>query len=109
MSLARRAYLKARWELRPRSVRWIRRHRRPLSESHGLERGHAIDRYYIETFLDKYRADVTGACLEVYGSVYIERFGHDVTRTEIVDVEASNHRATIVGDLRSLEDRKSVV
>jgi SAM-dependent methyltransferase len=103
MSLGRRVRGKVKWELRPRTVRWIRRHRRPLSEQWGLDRGHAIDRYYIETFLERHREDVTGVCLEVHGKVYIDRFGHDVARAEILDVDPDNKHATIVGDLRRLD------
>jgi SAM-dependent methyltransferase len=99
----KRVYRKAKWELRPRTVRWIRRHRRPLSDNHGLDRGHAIDRHYIERFLDEHRADIRGVCLEVYGDVYLQRFGQGVTRAEILDVQPENHRATIVGDLRKLD------
>jgi SAM-dependent methyltransferase len=81
----------------------VRRTRKPLSPNHGAERGSVIDRYYIERFLERYRADVTGRCLEVKDRMYTERFGHDVTRSDVLDVDPGNPLATIVGDLRRLD------
>jgi hypothetical protein len=37
----------------------------PVSQIFGLERGHGIDRYYIERFLARHAEDVRGAVLEI--------------------------------------------
>ena len=72
----------------------------PVSRSFGTDRGLAIDRYYLERFLDAHRADVRGRVLEIGEDVYTRRFGGDQVRTsDILHVNDSNPRATIVGDL----------
>jgi hypothetical protein len=52
----------------PARARWM--HTRPLSESWGFERGTPVDRYYIERFLDRNRADIRGDVLEIKSSAY---------------------------------------
>lgn len=94
------AYVRAR---RPSSVRHVRKTRAPLSENWGSERGTPIDRYYIERFLEEHRADITGVCLELNDRGYTERFGHGITRSEILDIRPENEQATIHGDLRRLD------
>jgi SAM-dependent methyltransferase len=72
----------------------------PLSRSWGYDRGTPIDRYYIERFLSGHAGDVRGHLLEVQEDGYSRRFGGaSVTRQDILNVDASNPRATIVGDL----------
>ena len=72
----------------------------PISRDFGTDRGLPIDRYYIEAFLARHASDVQGAVLEVGDSVYTRRFGGDrVQRADIWHVDASNPRATIIGDL----------
>lgn len=72
----------------------------PLSEVWGLDRGHPIDRYYIESFLSRRAADVRGAVLEVKDAGYTRRFGGDqVESSDVIDIDRANPRATIVGDL----------
>jgi hypothetical protein len=84
-----------------RRPRWGNlRRRRPLSESFGYDRGTPVDRWYIERFLAENASDVHGDVLEVGDARYTERFGGDrVTRSDVVDVDPSNDRATIVADL----------
>jgi SAM-dependent methyltransferase len=73
----------------------------PLSSVWGFDRGGALDRHYIEHFLEAHRGDIAGAVLEVGDDTYTRRFGGDrVERSEVVDVEARNPAATIVADLR---------
>jgi len=75
----------------------------PVSRSFGTDRGLAIDRYYIEHFLDAHRADIRGRVLEIGEDTYTRRFGGDqVTRSDILHVHDRNRRATIVGDLASV-------
>jgi hypothetical protein len=58
-----------------------------------------IDRYYIEGFLQEHQADIRGRVLEVKDSGYTERFGREVTRRDVLDIDGSNRHATIVTDL----------
>jgi SAM-dependent methyltransferase len=71
----------------------------PLSDQWGYDRGNPVDRYYIESFLEEHRADIKGRSLEVMDLRYVDRFGSGVTRRDVLDVDASNRRATIVADL----------
>ena len=73
---------------------------KPLSENWGYERGTPIDRHYIEGFLALHATDVRGHVLEVQEDDYSRRFGRaEVTRQDILNIDASNPRATIIGDL----------
>jgi peptidoglycan/xylan/chitin deacetylase (PgdA/CDA1 family)/glycosyltransferase involved in cell wall biosynthesis len=73
----------------------------PLSPRWGLDRGQPIDRYYIERFLARHRADIRGRVLEVRDARYTRQFGGSaVTGSDVVDVDATNDDATIVADLR---------
>ena len=74
----------------------------PISRNWGYDRGTPIDRYYIEDFLAACSSDVAGAVLEVQESDFTRRFGGSrVTRSEVVDLDDANPRATIVADLRA--------
>lgn len=76
----------------------------PLSTNWGYDRGTPIDRHYIEGFLGRHASDVRGHVLEVQEDDYSRRFGGDrVTCQDILNVDASNPRATIIGDLASPE------
>ena len=72
----------------------------PISRNWGYDRGTPIDRYYIERFLEAHRKDVRGRVLEVQEDDYSRRFGGaEVTEQDILNVDSSNPRATIFGDL----------
>lgn len=71
----------------------------PISSAWGYDRGLPVDRWYIERFLDEHRADVTGRVLEVKDTGYTDRFGHAVTERAVLDVTATNARATHIADL----------
>jgi hypothetical protein len=79
------------------------RRTRPLSYHWGRERGTPVDRYYIERFLEAHKADIRGRVLEVMDSGYTTRFGTDVLQADVLDIDSSNSRATIVGDLARRE------
>jgi len=71
----------------------------PLSRRFGADRGLPLDRYYIENFLAEHAADIRGRALEVGNDGYLRRFGgSSVTHVDVLDVEAGNPKATIVGD-----------
>ncbi len=40
----------------------------PISDVWGLDRGRPLDRYYIESFLERHRGDIRGRVLEVKDS-----------------------------------------
>lgn len=72
----------------------------PLSRASGYDRGTPVDRYYIERFLAENASDIRGRVLETGGDSYSRRFGGDrITRQDILQIDAGNPEATIVGDL----------
>lgn len=71
----------------------------PVSRVFGLDRGSAIDRYYIEKFLYNNKAFIKGHLLEIAENSYSQKFGHDVSSYEILHYNSSNLAATIIGDL----------
>lgn len=73
---------------------------RPVSDVWGTDRGTPVDRHYIARFLDAHRLDVRGRVLEVKDAGYTRRFGEGrVTRSDVVDVDPTNTRATFHADL----------
>ncbi|MBZ5560744.1 MAG: glycosyltransferase, partial [Acidobacteriia bacterium] len=73
----------------------------PISRQWGRDRGTAIDRHYIERFLQGHRADIRGHVLEVRQPMYVDRFGGNaVTARDVIDVDPTNPCATVVADLR---------
>ena len=73
----------------------------PWSRNWGYERGVPVDRYYIERFLQAHAEDIHGRVLEVQEADYTRRFGADrVSQSDVLDLEASNVRANVIGDLR---------
>jgi SAM-dependent methyltransferase len=74
-----------------------------LSDRWGSDRGTPVDRYYIERFLARHRADIRGVVLEVKDSGYTERFGAEVDRSEVLDIDPGNPNATLVADLAAAE------
>lgn len=71
----------------------------PVGRLFGRERGTPLDRYYIESFLERHRGLVRGRVLEVAETTYTRRYGGDnVTQFGMLHV-AGHPDATIVGDL----------
>jgi SAM-dependent methyltransferase len=105
------SYAKLYDRVAPRSARdALRLPVEPRSRRFGLEHGRAIDRVYIEAFLERHAADVHGAVLEVFESSYTERHGGAaVTRSDVLDAVADNPRATVVGNLETGEGLPSEV
>ena len=72
----------------------------PFGRHFGTDRGQAIDRHYIEAFLQSHATDIRGRVLEVGDDGYTRQFGGQrVTHSDVLHVDASNPRATIVADL----------
>jgi SAM-dependent methyltransferase len=77
----------------------------PIDSGFGLGRGKPVDRHYIESFLRQHAHDVRGRVLEVAEDTYTEQFGGGrVTRRDILHVDDSNPRATLIADLADADD-----
>jgi SAM-dependent methyltransferase len=73
----------------------------PIGGDLGWERGTPVDRYYLESFLARNAADIRGHVLELGDDRYIRRFGGvRVEYSDILSIETTNPRATIVGDIQ---------
>ncbi len=71
-----------------------------VGENYGWNRGRPIDRYYIEAFLKTHKSCVRGNVLEVQDNIYTRKFGQArVTGSDILDIDRSNSKATLIGDL----------
>ena len=92
---------RARRQLKP--VHWGNlRRTSPISTLFGTDRGQAIDRYYIESFLQKHSMDVRGSVLEIGDPTYTLKYGEDlVTHSHVLHVAADNPQATFIGDLET--------
>jgi glycosyltransferase involved in cell wall biosynthesis len=72
----------------------------PFSTEFGYDRGGPIDRFFIEKFLAGNAAHITGRALEIGDNDYTLRFGStNVQKSEILHVDSSNPKATLIGDL----------
>lgn len=77
---------------------------KPLSHNFGANRGEPMDRYYIEKFLAENSSVIKGACLEVKDNAYTVRFGNDIEKSDVIDVDKANPKATISADLRGMPE-----
>ncbi len=75
----------------------------PLSDHWGRDRGEPVDRHYIEGFLLSHRAAIRGRVLELQDATYTQRYGVGVTRSDVLDVDRANPRATIIADLTAAD------
>ncbi|MDB5649003.1 MAG: methyltransferase [Hyphomicrobiales bacterium] len=75
----------------------------PISRFYGYDRGLPLDRIYIERFLERHRDDIRGRVLEVKNDAYARRFGSNVSRVDVLDIDAANPHATIVADLNAAD------
>lgn len=75
----------------------------PVSRKFGAERGTAIDRYYIEKFLEKNRELIHGDCIEIAENTYTLRYGENrVKNAYILHVKGWGQN-TIKGNLETGE------
>ena len=72
---------------------------RPVSRIFGEDRGTPIDRYYIDKFFSHQSHLITGTVLEIADNKYSKKFGHNVSKYEILFINQDNPKATIIGDL----------
>ena len=76
----------------------------PIDGDFGFGRGSPVDRFYIESFLDRNRNDIAGRVLEIEDATYSLRFGAErVTRQDVLHIRAGNPHATIVGDVTAAD------
>jgi Methyltransferase domain len=72
----------------------------PLSYAWGVDRGLPVHRMHLEHFLSTHSVDMRGHCLEFQEPRYVPRFGGTAVRTlDILHVDQTNPRATLVADL----------
>lgn len=72
----------------------------PFSNDFGYDRGGPVDRYYIENFLSQEAPYIKGRVLEIGDNEYTLRYGkNNVQQSDILHVDATNPKATFVGDL----------
>lgn len=71
----------------------------PVSPYFGFDRGTPIDRYYIESFLEKSADRIRDRVLEIADATYTKRFGAErVTTSDVLNLSPATG-ATFVGDL----------
>jgi glycosyltransferase involved in cell wall biosynthesis/SAM-dependent methyltransferase len=72
----------------------------PFSYDFGFDRGGAIDRYYIENFLEENKQLVKGRVLEIGDNEYTLRYGENrIDKSDILHVDDTNTKATFIGDI----------
>lgn len=77
----------------------------PFSTDFGFDRGGAIDRFYIESFLEENRSHVRGRVLEIGDNVYTLKYGAGkVLRSDILHIDHHNARATYIGDITDIPE-----
>lgn len=75
---------------------------KPSSRRFGLERGTAIDRFYIEQFLQENRELIHGDCLEIAENIYTLKYGEDkVDNSYVLHLNGDNN--AIKGNLETGE------
>jgi SAM-dependent methyltransferase len=76
----------------------------PIDGDFGFGRGTPVDRFYIESFLERNSNDIAGRVLEIGNATYSQRFGAErVTQQDVLHVRLGNPHATIVGDLSAAD------
>jgi glycosyltransferase involved in cell wall biosynthesis len=77
----------------------------PFSNDFGFDRGGAIDRFYIENFIEENSPVVKGAVLEIGDNEYTMKYGRDlVQQSDILHIDSSNNKATYVGDITNIPE-----
>jgi methyltransferase family protein len=74
----------------------------PFSSTFGSDRGHAVDRFYLDRFLSAHRTAITGDLLEIQSPGYSRRYGSGVTSYHSVDINPA-FRPTYLCDLATAE------
>jgi SAM-dependent methyltransferase len=75
---------------------------KPLSSKYGFDRGAPVDRFYIESFIERHSSAIRGRCLEIVDPYYTRKFGgFKVTQSDVLDI-IPRKTTTIHGDLRNV-------
>jgi SAM-dependent methyltransferase len=91
--------------LKNKSLYFLSRSPKPLSDWYGFDRGTPLDRFYIENFLNENQAAIKGSCLELQDNAYTLRFGKEkVTSSSVLDINKENKNATLFADLRNMPE-----
>lgn len=80
--------------------------REPVSRVFGLDRGKAIDRVYIEKFLEEHRECIKGKVLEIAENTYTLRYGEDRVKESCVLHVNGAGKNVIKGNLETGEGLK---
>jgi hypothetical protein len=81
----------------------------PFDSNWGLDRGMPIDRYYVEQFVSRHAQDIRGRVIEIEDDMYTRTFGGArVSKRDVLHVNSSNPRSTIVADLTNAAHIPSV-
>lgn len=76
----------------------------PFSRYFGYDRGGPIDRYFIESFLQKNSDCIKNHVLEIGDNEYTLKYGGDkVKKSDVLHVQKENPNATIIGDLSNAD------
>ncbi len=76
---------------------------KPISRAFGIERGKAVDRYYIEQFLKDNSDDIKGIVMEIASNDYIKKFGGDKVKKEMILHVAGWGKNTFKGNFETGE------
>lgn len=76
---------------------------KPISRKFGFDRGNPIDRYWIESFLHTNAKYIRGRVLEITDSKYTYKFGQEVIKSDVLDIDVKNKKANIHGNLKNLK------
>ena len=71
----------------------------PVEKNYGVLRGQCVSRYYIDSFLEQHRSDITGDTLEVADTDYSSRFGTNLGRQQVLHINPDHPGATHILDL----------
>lgn len=76
----------------------------PIARAYGFSRGKPVDRFFIERYLARKASLIAGRVLEIGDNEYtLDHGGERVTQSDILHFDASNPKATFVGDLSASE------
>ena len=82
-------------------------HLKPVSRRWGYERGLAVSRYFIDRFIESQKQDITGTVLEIKNRRYTDGMGHQVTESDVLDIDSENKDANIIADLATADHVES--
>lgn len=77
------------------------RHTEPVNLGFGIRQGTPVDRHYLDRYLEAHAGSIQGRVLEVGDREYTDRFGHDVTRADVLHFVEGSEGATVIADLAS--------